>query len=128
MHLRAGVTSRLTPVPEWKRQASFLFVQACFEMDALLRWRDDVDIDGKVFAGVLVPPSSSRARKWTAEIPEISVPDSWISALDKDPSSGVELACELVSAIGESGAFHGVHLIPGVRYRDIAFRLESDFG
>jgi len=123
--LRAGVTSRLAPLPAWKHEADFVFVQASFDVDALLRWRESVDVDAKVYAGVLVPPSGSRARKWATEIPEISVPDAWIAALDKDPTAGVELACELVEAIGDSRAFDGVHLVPGVRYRQVAARLEE---
>jgi 5,10-methylenetetrahydrofolate reductase len=36
-----------------------------------------------------------------------------------------KLACELAHAIAESGVFDGVHLIPGVRYRETASRLEE---
>jgi len=126
--LQAGVASRLASLPEWKRHADFVFVQASFDLEDLLRWRDSVDVSGRVYAGVLVPPSASRARKWASEIPQIAVPDSWIALLDKDPDAGVALACDLVTAIGASGAFDGVHLIPGVRYRQVAARLEEQLG
>lgn len=122
--LRAGVTTRLTPLAGWKAEADFLFVQASFDLGALLRWRDSIDFSGRVFAGVLVPPSASRARKWVAEIPEISIPDSWIAALDADPAAGIGLACELAAQIRDSGAFDGLHLIPGVKHREVAFQLE----
>lgn len=126
LHLRAGVTTRLSAIPDWKRDADFIFVQACFDFDALLRWRETADLDQKVYAAVLVPPSASRARKWTAEIPEIAVPDSWIAALDKDAGAGVELACDLALAIRDCGAFDGIHLIPGIRHREVALRLEPE--
>jgi methylenetetrahydrofolate reductase (NADPH) len=126
LDLHAGVTSRLAAVPEWKRQADFIFVQACFDLDALLRWRDSTSVDARIFAGVLVPPSPARLRKWVSDIPQISVPEAWIAALDRDPGSGVDLACDLALAIRESGAFDGIHLIPGVRYREVAFRLEAE--
>jgi len=61
-------------------------------------------------------------------MPEVSVPDSWVAALDRDPNVGVDLACELALAIRDSGAFDGVHLIPGIRYRAVAARLEGDLG
>ena len=122
--LRAGVTTRLTPLAGWKQEADFVFVQACFDLGALLRWRDSAGFAGRVLAGVLVPPSASRARKWAAEIPEISIPESWIAALDADPAAGIDLACELAAQIRDSGAFDGLHLIPGVKYREVAFRLE----
>jgi 5,10-methylenetetrahydrofolate reductase len=123
--LRAGVTTRLGPLPEWKRAADFLFVQASFDVGALRRWRESIDFDGRVYAGVLVAPSASRARKWVTEIPEVSIPDSLIDALDEDRDAGIDFACELAMEIGEGTGFDGVHLIPGVRYRQVAFRLES---
>jgi len=124
--LRAGVTTRLGPVPDWKRHADFLFVQATFDVDALLRWRDATTFEGEVYAGVLVAPSGGRARKWATDIPEIAIPEALIVALDADHDAGVELACKMVGGIRDSGAFHGVHLIPGVRYREVAFRLERE--
>jgi len=123
--LRAGVTTRLGPVPAWKREADFLFVQVSFDLDALLAWRDTVRFDGAVHAGVMVLPSAAMARKLVAAIPEIAVPDEWMAAIDGDRTAGVELACDLASAIAGSGAFDGVHLIPGVRYRETATSLEG---
>lgn len=127
LHLRAGVTTRLAAIPDWKRDADFVFVQACFDLEALLRWREATDLGQKIYAAVLVPPSASRARKWTTEIPEISVPDAWIATLEKDSGAGVGLACDLVIAIRDSGAFDGLHLIPGIRHREVAMRLEPEF-
>ena len=123
--LRGGVTTRLGAVPEWKRAADFVFVQATFDVGALLRWREENPFDGEVYAGVLVAPSSSRVRKWATDLREVDVPDTLVDALDKDPAAGVALACDMVTAIRDSGAFDGVHVIPGVRYREVAFRLED---
>jgi methylenetetrahydrofolate reductase (NADPH) len=121
---RAGVTTRLVNLVPWKQEADFLFVQVSYDVDALLRWRDQLTFSGPVYAGILVPPSASRARKWAKEVPELAVPESWIDAVDKDPAAGIELACDLVATIRSSGALDGVHLIPGVRYREVAARLE----
>jgi methylenetetrahydrofolate reductase (NADPH) len=122
---RAGVTTRLRPLPEWKKAADFLFVQVSFDLDALLAWRETVDFAGAVYAGVMVLPSASMARKLVADIPEIAVPPAWLEAIERDRAAGTELACELAQAIEGSGAFDGVHLIPGVRYRQTAARLEG---
>jgi len=122
---RAGVTTRLQPLPSWKRAVDFLFVQLSFDLDQLLAWRDTVDFDGNVYAGVMVLPSASMARKLVADIPEITVPQSWIDAIEDDRRAGEGHACELAHRIAESGAFDGVHLIPGVRYRETAARLEK---
>jgi methylenetetrahydrofolate reductase (NADPH) len=122
---RAGVTTRLRALPEWKRSADFLFVQVSFDLDALLAWRETVEFAGKVYAGVMVLPSVSMARKLMAIIPEIEVPPAWLDAIERDRGAGVELACDLARAIADSGAFDGVHLVPGVRYREVAARLEA---
>jgi methylenetetrahydrofolate reductase (NADPH) len=53
------------------------------------------------------------------------VPERWIDAVERDRQAGVALACELANKIAESGAFDGVHLIPGVRYREAAAHLET---
>ncbi len=124
--LRAGVTTRLRPLPAWKADADFLFVQVSFDLDALLAWRDTVNFAGQVYAGVMVVPSASMARKLMAAIPEIAVPDRWVEAVEADRGAGVALACDLAGAIAASGAFDGVHLVPGVRYRETAARLEAD--
>jgi hypothetical protein len=65
------------------------------------------------------------ARKIGADIQQLAVPDRWIAAIERDPSAGVSLACDLVQQIRESGAFDGVHLIPVSRYREVAARLEA---
>lgn len=68
--VKLGVTSRLQPLPRWKAAADFVFVQASFSMPDLLRWRDRLDFDGPVYAGVLAPPSASMARKLTSDVPQ----------------------------------------------------------
>ena len=111
-------------LPSWKREADFLFVQVSFSIPALLDWRDAVDFDGPVFAGVMAPASATMARKLSADIPELAVPESLLEALDADGDAGVDFACEMVRGIRKSGAFDGVHLIPVSRYREIAALLE----
>ena len=48
-----------------------------------------------------------------------------VDRIEGDRLAGVDVACELVETIRESGAFDGVHLIPVSRYREVAARLES---
>jgi methylenetetrahydrofolate reductase (NADPH) len=122
---RAGVSAAAGPLPEWKRDADFLFAQVRFTLDDLLEWRGSVEFDGPVYAGVMVVPSVAMARKVSADIPQLAVPDDWVRAIERDPNAGVELACDLVEAIRASGAFAGVHLIPVSRYREVAARLEA---
>lgn len=123
--VRVGVASRLTKVPAWKQDADFLFAQVSFAAEPLVRWRETVDFDGPVFAGVLAPSSAAMARKLSAQIGELAVPESLIEQLDQDPNAGVDFACDLVTEIRDSGAFDGVHLVPVARYREIAARLET---
>lgn len=122
--LRLGVTSRLGPLPSWKQEADFLFVQISFSVEALLQWRSETHFDGPIFAGVLAPPSATMARKLSADIPELAIPASLVEALEDDRDAGVHFACQMVSDIRESDRFEGVHLIPVSRYRDVAAQLE----
>jgi len=123
--LRFGVTSRLQALPAWKRDADSLYVQVSFSLGALLDWRSTVEFDGPVYAGVMATASAAMARKLSAEVPELAVPEHLQTALDADPTAGVEFACDLVTAIKSSGAFDGVHLVPVARYREVAARLET---
>ena len=91
---------------------------------SLLRWRSSVEFDGPIYAGVMVLPSSSMARKLSADVPQLAVPQSIIRRLDQDRGSGVDIACDHIKEIYESMAFDGVHLIPVTRYREVAARLE----
>jgi 5,10-methylenetetrahydrofolate reductase len=121
---RLGVASGLRALPEWKREADFLLAQVGFSVEALLEWRASVDFVGPVYAGVMVIASAPMARKLSTDIPELAVPEPIISRVERDRGAGIDLACDLISAIRESGAFDGIHLIPVASYREIAARLE----
>lgn len=123
--LRIGVTSGLRQLPGYKREADFVFAQVCFDVDRLLDWRGQLDFSGPVYAGVMVVSSAPMARKISADIPELAVPPRIVSAIERESSAGVTIACDLVEQIRVSGAFHGVHLIPIKRYREVARRLEA---
>jgi 5,10-methylenetetrahydrofolate reductase len=122
--MRFGAATGLRSVPEWKRTADFLFVQIGFSLDDLLRWRSEVDVSIPVYAGVIVLPSATMARRLGHDIPDLAVPTDLIERLEQDRNAGVDAACALVEAIRDSGALDGVHLIPVVRYREVAARLE----
>ena len=122
---RAGVAAGRGPLPAWKRDADFLFAQVRFSIDEMLEWRSQVEFDRPVYAGVMVVPSVAMGRKIGADIQQLAVPDAWLAAIERDPSAGVSLACDLVDGIRESGAFDGVHLIPVSKYREVAARLEA---
>lgn len=122
--VRIGVTTRLGPLPSWKREADFLFVQVSFSVEALMRWRAEVAFDGPVFAGVMAPASATMARKLSADIPELAVPERLVEALDADRDAGVDFACQMVSDLRDSLVFDGAHLVPVSRYREVAARLE----
>ena len=122
---RLGVATGLRSIPAWKHDADFMLTQVSFSVDDLLRWRATFDFDGPVFAGVMVLPSVSMARKLTAEVPQLAVPEPIIRRLDADRNAGVAIACDLIEQLRASGVFDGVHLIPVNRYREMASRLES---
>ncbi len=122
---RIGMTSRLGSLPAWKREADFLIVQASFDIDRLLRWRDTVAFDGPVLAGVLVVASPAMAKALAETTAEIEIPTQLLEDLTRNADAGVDFACHLMDGIRRSGAFDGVHLIPVRRYRAVAHRLQD---
>jgi methylenetetrahydrofolate reductase (NADPH) len=121
---RVGVAAGQGQLPAWKHDADFLFAQVRFSLDELLRWRETIEFNGPVYAGVMVVPSVTMARKIGADIAQLAVPDQLLAAIEQDPRAGVHLACALVLDIKDSGAFDGVHLISVSRYREVAAQLE----
>ena len=120
-----GVASGLRPVVPWKRDADFVFVQVSYSLDRLLAWREQVDLDVPVYAGVMVLASAAMARRIEAQIPGLDIPPALHDELVRDRDAGVRAACALVEDIRASGAFDGVHLVPVSRYRQVALELES---
>jgi 5,10-methylenetetrahydrofolate reductase len=122
---RAAVTTRLTTLPAWKREADRLFVQVSWSLDALLTWRDRARYDGCVHAGVMVMPSAAAARRIGARVPELAMPPALLAELERDPDAAVRQAVGLIGAIQASGAFDGVHLVAGSRHAEVAAALSS---
>jgi 5,10-methylenetetrahydrofolate reductase len=122
---RIGATSGLKPLPAWKRDADFLFVQVSYSLERLVAWRETIDFDGPVYAGVMVIASSTMAGRLAAAVPDIAIPSQLVDAVDADRDAGIDHACRLIDAIESSGAFDGVHLVPVSRYRQVAARLEA---
>ncbi|MGA3217205.1 MAG: methylenetetrahydrofolate reductase [Acidimicrobiales bacterium] len=123
--LRLGAVAGLGALPEWKREADFLFIQVGFSIEALLSWHERTNPGNAAYAGVIVLASSAMARNLAKTIPAINIPAALVEQVDRDPKAGVEAACELVLAIRETGLFQGVHLIPVSCYRLVAARLEQ---
>lgn len=113
------------PMPAWKTEADFVFVQVGYSVEAFLRWRELNPGDLPAYAGVMVMASAGMARRLRATIPDIQIPDALVERVEADPDAGIEIACEQVLALRESGAFAGVHLVPVSRYRAVAARLEQ---
>jgi methylenetetrahydrofolate reductase (NADPH) len=122
--MTVAVATGVGPLLTWKCDADSLFVQASFSLEELLEWRARTTFDGAIYAGVIVAPSASRARRWNDELQGVTVPPGLIAALEDDPLAGVEFACQLIDQIELSGAFDGVHIIPGVRYQEMATHLD----
>jgi 5,10-methylenetetrahydrofolate reductase len=120
-----GVTSRLAPLPRWKQEADFVFVQASFDIERLLRWREQLHFDGQVFAGVLVVASAGMAKTLAEATNQIELPCALLEVLRDDRDAGVEHAWRLMTDIKDSGAFDGIHLVPVGRFRTVAARMEQ---
>lgn len=94
---RVGVAAALRPLPEWKRDADFVFTQVSYSVEEQLRWRDANPVDVPVYAGVMVLASAGMARRLAASIPDIEVPGSLVEQVAADPVAGVGAACEQIA-------------------------------
>ncbi len=121
---RIGTVTKPSRPIAWRTRADFIFVQISYSLDRLIRWRESLEFDGQVYAGVLVLASSRMARRVNASIPDIRVPERIIDKLD-DPQAGIDIACEQIEDLRASGAFDGVHLVPVGKYREVAQRLRD---
>jgi methylenetetrahydrofolate reductase (NADPH) len=120
-----GTTARAGRALTWRARADFLFVQISFSLERVIAWREALAYRGRVYAGVLVLASARMAQRINASIPEIHIPSRIIDKLEDDPTLGIEIACEQIETIRESGGFDGVHLVPVGRYPEMADRLKS---
>lgn len=121
-----GVAAGLRPLVGWKRDADYVFAQVSYDTAALLRWRESVDLDKPVYAGVMVLASPTMAERLAAAVPDIAIPPELVERVAADRRAGVDAAVEQILALRDSGAFDGVHLVPVARYREITARLEQD--
>ena len=99
--------------------------QVTHTIDDLARWRDAVDFDRPIYAGVMVVASASMARKLAVESEQLVVPAWLVDAVDRDPAAGVDAVVDLLGAIRDHGGFAGAHIIGVSRYRELAARLEA---
>lgn len=121
--LRIGVTCGLGDVQPWKHDADAWYVQVSYSADALATWRQGVQFDGAVYAGVMVIPSARMARKLSADVPQLAVPTHLVELVDHDPDAGVDFAADLIDAVRATTHFDGVHLVPTSRHREITTTL-----
>jgi hypothetical protein len=85
---RIGVTTGLAPLPAWKQEADFLFVQVSFSLPELLAWRASIEFAGPVYAGVLVKPPAGSSRK-SETAPSSTASISSRSATTAKPHNGL---------------------------------------
>jgi methylenetetrahydrofolate reductase (NADPH) len=122
---KIGTVARTGKPITWRSSADFLFVQITYAQHRLMEWRNALDFDGSVYAGVLVLASARMARRVNATIPDIRIPERIIDKLESDPGYGIEFAIEQMETMRDSGLFEGVHLVPVTRFRQMAERLQS---
>jgi 5,10-methylenetetrahydrofolate reductase len=122
---RIGTVTRAERNLAWRTRADFIFVQVSYQLERLIRWRESLELEGRIYAGVLVLASKRMGQRVNAMIPGINVPTALIDKLDDDPQVGIDYACEQIETIRASGSFDGVHLVPVGRYREVAAQLGS---
>jgi 5,10-methylenetetrahydrofolate reductase len=125
---RIGTVAKPGKPLSWRTHAEFVFMQISFATERLIRWREETDFDGKVYAGVLVLTNKRMAQRVNAALPDVRIPQSIIDKLDDDPQIGIDIAMDQIETLRASGAFDGIHLIPVSKFREISQRLSGGGG
>jgi len=120
---KVGTVAKLARPLAWRSAADFVLVQVTYALDRLAGWARSLDYEGKMYAGVLVLENARMARRISATIPDISIPENVIKGLESDPSYGLDLALEQVEAVRSLKPFAGVHLISVKLFSQMAQRL-----
>jgi 5,10-methylenetetrahydrofolate reductase len=124
VQFRVGATVRPgSRSPSGRSKADFLLVQASFDVDRLRAWRETIDYDGDLLAGVLVLASSTMASRLAATVTDIAMPMELVERLDAEPDAGVDRAVDMVQQLRGEPGFAGAHVVPVSRYRQLADRL-----
>ncbi|MCA1602242.1 MAG: methylenetetrahydrofolate reductase [Acidobacteria bacterium] len=117
---KTGTVAKLAKPLAWRSAADFVLVQVTYALDRLAGWARSLDYEGRLYAGVLVLENARMARRISATIPDISIPENVIKGLESDPSCGLDLALEQVEALRALKPFAGVHLIPVKLFSEMA--------
>ena len=120
---KVGTVAKLAKPLMWRAAADFVLVQITYTLDRLNGWARSLDYEGRMYAGVLVLENARMARRISATIPDIRIPEKVIKGLDSDSSYGLQLALEQIEAVRELNQFAGVHLIPVKLFFEMAQRL-----
>jgi methylenetetrahydrofolate reductase (NADPH) len=120
---KVGTVAKVGRPLAWRAAADFVLVQISYTLDRLASWARSLEYGGRLFAGVLVLENAGMARRISATIPDIRIPESVIRGLESDPSYGLELALEQIDAIRRLGTFAGVHVVPVKLFFEMAQRL-----
>jgi len=108
----------------WKREADFLLVQVSFdEINRIVEWRRSIDYGGAVLPAVLVLASAAMADRLCQGNFGIDIPSLVRERLLDQPDCGIEIAMDRLNELRSCGAFDGVHLVAGSRYRQVAQAL-----
>lgn len=98
-------------------------MQITYALDRLAGWARSLDYAGRMYAGVLVLENARMARRISATIPDIRIPEKVIKGLESDSSYGMQLAVEQIEAVRELDQFAGVHLVPVKLFPEMSQRL-----
>ncbi len=122
---KIGASAKTATLPEWKQKADCLYAQVSFSVDELVSWRDSVEFEGPIYAGVLVVTSPAMADRLSTNLPDLRIPSSVLKTVQKNENGGVDIAFDLASEIKDSGMFDGIHLVPVNKFQAVAERFQS---
>jgi methylenetetrahydrofolate reductase (NADPH) len=121
--LKLGVVASSGRPLGWRGNAEFVFTKLAFGFD-VEGWKKSSGYEGSVYCGVIAMSTGELARKVFSNIPDLTEPPGFLSAIVSDRNFGFETALNELDRLHESGAT-GAHLVVPAGRRRFAALLQE---
>lgn len=115
--IRKGVLATVGKPLAWREKADFLLTKLDFGRSKAGYWREAGHFSQPIYCGVLALPDLPMARKILTNIPDLSLPDGYLSGFDSDPEYGFRVAIEELDDLHRRGLDGAQLVIPANRRR-----------
>ncbi|MDQ4149611.1 MAG: hypothetical protein M3164_06460 [Actinomycetota bacterium] len=101
----------------WRSKADFLLTKLDFGRAEVGPWKRSLEADKPVYCGVLALPDVGMAEKILANIPDLTLPEGYLSLLQEDEDYGFKAAIDELDHLCSAGMNGAQLVVPANRRR-----------